>query len=202
MPLLTIPKILTLVLFTTTTLSLPTSSIQTSQFTPFNLVTAVTQGNASYSGLYITGQHTGAGLQAAVAVAEETSGLNFTEGGFVLNDTYIDLHFQPSSNLPIYSLGLDLGGSPLIVNVSGTTNQATNLDGIAGQQTAGFVIDQGGYICYGGSELPFETFTLCGGYTLFDPDGPDVEFQLLWRNTTSTPDLVRCADVRLEVRFP
>lgn len=115
------------------------------------------------------------------------------------SSTYIDINFGVGSNLPPYSLGLTNGGFPFIVGIDGAVNQGTDLNGNAGQQTAGFVIDNEGFICYGGSEFPFLTFTLCGGVTL---EGPPAENQLLWRNTTSTPDLVHCADVRLLAQFP
>lgn len=65
--------------------SLPASGYQTSQFTPFNLVTYVTQGNAAYGNLQIIGQHSGAAQNIVVADPENTPGLNFSAGGYVLN---------------------------------------------------------------------------------------------------------------------
>jgi len=174
-----------------------TSGNQTSQFTPFNLVTKVTHGNSSYHNLELVGQHSGAGENIAVAIPE-TDG-NFTSGDFVLNNTHIDVNFDAGSNLPVYSLGLNFGGFPFIEGVDGAVNQGTNINGDDGQQTSGFVIDHDGFISYTGSDFPFKTFTVCGGITL---EGPPAETQLFWRSTTSKPDSVHCADVKLSVQYP
>lgn len=173
----------------------PKWQIQTSVFRAFNLVTQVSQGNQSFNHLQLVGVHSGAAQNLPSLVSWNQG--NFSVGGYVLNNTYVDINFTPPSP-QIYSLGLSNGISDLsIFGIKGDANEGTNLNGNAGQQTPGFVID-GGFLHYRG-DLPFETFTVCGGIELF---GPGTLNALFWRNTTSTPNLEQCADVKLLVQCP
>jgi len=176
------------------------SAPKTSEYVPFNLKTVVTRGNASrFANLYVVTQHTGAGENAA-ALFPNGGAFNFSSGngGFVLNHTHIDLYFGKTSTLPIYSLGLD-SETPYMSNVS-TANKYVDLNGIRGQGTPGFLLNSNGLISYDGNTT-FKTFTACAVPKGIAPylGGPEIE--LLWRNTSTVPDLVHCADVRLTAEF-
>lgn len=139
-------------------------------------------------------------MQAAFAFVPSADMHDSSPGGFILNNTYVDANFNSGSNLLIYSLGLTGIGLTLIADVS-NANIPININGIAGQQTAGWDISNGSLV-YKGTDLPFQTFTVCQGISLYVVKPGLQGAQLFWRNTSSVADLKHCADVVLNVVYP
>lgn len=127
--------------------------------------------------------------------------------------THIDLAggpiIQPGIVIPVYGLDL-VNETYYYIHGPSNANLAINIqwhdddssDSIYSEGMSGFYIDDYGFVGYYG-DVPFETFTACGGLygSVCPEDCSGWVTTLSWRNTTSVPDLVKCADVKLHAAW-
>ena len=138
-----------------------------------------------FDGLYLDTFHTGAGMNAVTAVSEKRLLVE-------LNDTSLIYHV-PQFPAP-YTLGLD--GGPPTGNTAPAGYRYISFD-VTDAGTPGLELDpETGAIAYTGT-VDVCSFALCNVTRISDSDDVGPDFELLFRDSSTTPNGMTCADVSL-----